>query len=102
MEITTVYQKERHEFGRPVNTFANSDVTILDEFLPDSEMRASHIERNPTILDVQAIPELSETYVNTERFSYVSQGMLHLEGGWPKDVDPTEKDKDAGDDVVKE
>jgi dynein intermediate chain 2 len=93
MEITTVYQKERHEFGRPVNTFAHSDVFILDEFLPDSETRASHIERNPTILDVQAIPELSETYVNTERFSYVSQGMLHLEGGWPKDVDSTEKDQ---------
>ena len=35
MDITTVYQKERHEFGRPVNNFAESEVTILDEFLPD-------------------------------------------------------------------
>ena len=93
MEITTVYQKERHEFGRPVNTFAPSEVAILDEFLPESEVRSQHIERNPTILDVQAIPELSETYVNTERFEYVNVGMLHLEGGWPKDVDPTEKDQ---------
>ena len=93
MEITTVYQKERHEFGRPVNTFAPSEVAILDEFLPESEVRSQHIERNPTILDVQAIPELSETYVNTERFEYVNVGMLHLEGGWPKDVDSTEKDQ---------
>ena len=93
MEITTVYQKERHEFGRPVNTFAPSDVFILDEFLPDSDMRSAHIERNPTILDVQAIPEMSETFVNTERFTYIPQGMLHLEGGWPKDVDATEKDQ---------
>ena len=31
MEITTVYQKERHEFGRATNTFAMSDVVILDD-----------------------------------------------------------------------
>ena len=64
MEITTVYQKERHEFGRDTHTFAPSDVYILDEFLPDSDTRAQHIERNPTILDIQAIPEMSETYVS--------------------------------------
>ena len=38
MDITTVYQKERHEFGRPVNNFAESEVTILDEFLPDQDV----------------------------------------------------------------
>ena len=93
MEITTVYQKERHEFGRPVNTFAPSPSAILEEFTPEPEMFAAHIQRNPTILDIQAIPEMSETYVNTERFTYISQGMLHLEGGWPKDVDATEKEQ---------
>ena len=64
MEITTVYQKERHEFGRDTHTFAPSDVFILDEFLPDSDTRQQHIERNPTILDIQAIPDMSETYVS--------------------------------------
>lgn len=93
MEITTVYQKERHEFGRDTHTFAPSDVFILDEFLPDSDLRSQHIERSPTILDIQAIPEMSETYVNTNTFVYVGQGMCHMEGGWPKDVDPTEKDQ---------
>lgn len=93
MEITTVYQKERHEFGRDTHTFAPSDVFILDEFLPDSDLRSQYIERNPTILDIQAIPEMSETYVNTNTFVYVGQGMCHMEGGWPKDVDPTEKDQ---------
>jgi hypothetical protein len=63
MEITTVYQKERHEFGRPVNTYAMSEVSILEEFGPDPPMRDQHIERNPTILDIQAIPEMSEFYV---------------------------------------
>ena len=122
-DITTVYQKERHEFGRPVNTFAPTDAAVLDEFLPE-KAEFAHIERNPTILDVQAIPQMSETYVrgspstaprqspphlsiltrmffsrlrplqvNTETVMYKPQGMLHLEGGWPKEVDPTEKEQ---------
>ena len=64
MEITTVYQKEWQDFGRPVNTFAMSDVTVLDEFLPDPPLKDQHIERNPTILDIQAIPEMSESHVS--------------------------------------
>lgn len=31
--------------------------------------------------------------VNTERFKYTSVGMFHQEGGWPKDVDSTEKEQ---------
>jgi len=93
MEITTVYQKERQEFGRATYHFASTDVTLLDEFLPDPDLKQSHIERSPMILDLQAIPDMSEVYVNTETVTYKAQGMLHLEGGWPKDVDPTEKDQ---------
>ena len=81
-----VYQKERHEFGRPVNTFGFSEVSILEEFVPEPEIRGNHLERNPTILDVQAIPELSENYVNTDTVMHKSQGMNHHEGGWPKEV----------------
>merc|ERR1719247_3707056 len=38
---------------------------------------------------------LSETYVNTETVTYKPTGMLHLEGGWPKDIDATEKEHTA-------
>lgn len=93
MEITTVYQKVRNEFGRPVNTFMPSESQLLDEFLPEKELLGSYIERNPSVLDVQAMPEMSEHEVNTERFSYLSIGMFHQEGGWPKDVDATEKEQ---------
>jgi len=93
MEITTVYQKTRSEFGRPVNGFALTEPQLLDEFPPEKELTGTYIERNPSILDVQAIPEMSEHEVNTERFSYLSIGNFHQEGGWPKDVDATEKDQ---------
>ena len=91
--LDAVYQKERHEFGRPVNTFGFSEVSILEEFVPEPELRSNHLERNPTILDVQAIPELSENYVNTDTVFNKSQGMVHHEGGWPKEVDYTEKEQ---------
>lgn len=63
MEITTVYQKERNEFGRPVHAFQSTECSLLDEFAPDPEMKSAHIERNPSVLDIQAIPEMSETTV---------------------------------------
>ncbi len=28
--------------------------------------------------------------VNTERFETETKGINHVEGGWPKDVDPSE------------
>ena len=93
MEITTVYQKERHEFGRHCGAFGETSVTIIDEFPPEKELMQEHIERSPTILDIQATADMSEIYINTETVTYKAQGMLHLEGGWPKDVDYTEKDQ---------
>lgn len=93
MEITTVYQKERHEFGQPVNAFEPSPISLFEEFDQDKDLLTQHIERNPSELNMQARPEYSENYVNTFTPAYISLGMLHLEGGWPKDVDVTENDQ---------
>lgn len=60
MEITTVYQKVRSDFGRPVNGFVSTDAALIDEFPPERELYSTYIERNPSLLDVQAIPEMSE------------------------------------------
>ena len=63
MEITTVYQKERKEFGRNTNHFTTTDVVVIDEFPPEQEIKDMHIERNPTILDIQAIPDMTSCEV---------------------------------------
>lgn len=48
----------------------------------------------PPLLHVRLVACLSvDAQVNTERFSYLNIGNFHQEGGWPKDVDPTEKDQ---------
>ena len=94
MEITTLYQKARREFGRAVNIFSITEPTSLGEWPSDPKIsEASYVERDPTILELQAIPEMSEHEVNTERFVHVNHGMLHTEGGWPKDIDCAEKEQ---------
>lgn len=63
MEITTVYQKERRDFGRPTTHFAPSESTDLGGFDCDIGMRDKFIERNPSVMEIQAIPSQSEHQV---------------------------------------
>ena len=93
MEITSLYQKTRREFGRAVNTFSTTEPESLGSWPSDAKIKANYVERDPAILELQAIPEMSEHEVNTERFAYVTHGMLHTEGGWPKDIDCAEKEQ---------
>ena len=79
MEITTVYQKERADFGRATHSFADTEVVILDEFLPEEGKRSEYIERNPTVLDIQAIADLSAVEVSGRPAtdgSYTSRSSL--------------------------
>lgn len=89
MEIVHEFAKERREFGTPCLHFSDSSLETQD-VPPDEEVRAAFLERNPCSIDVECIPDLSEHEVNTDVVAYRSIGMLHQEGGWPKDVDITE------------
>eukprot|EP00898_Chlorokybus_atmophyticus_P005110 jgi/Chlat1/55/ChrspC238811S00930 len=63
---------------------------VIADIRPDESMLADYVTRSPCTTVVQIGPEMSEHEVNTERQAYVSQGLLHTEGGWPKDVDASE------------
>mmetsp|Transcript_30238 Transcript_30238/g.59057 ORF Transcript_30238/g.59057 Transcript_30238/m.59057 type:complete len:567 (+) Transcript_30238:151-1851(+) len=89
MEIVFVYPRLRKDFGRAPK-FNDMPADVFSETLPNPEMLGEYVERNPTDVAIQCIPEYSEHEVNTERFELQSQGVIHLEGGWPKDVDPSE------------
>ena len=52
-----------------------------------------HIHTHPTHKTQKpkkAAPEMSENEANTTAVRYVSRGAVHLEGGWPRDVDAAE------------
>jgi hypothetical protein len=48
------------------------------------------VKKNPTDVGIQCIAERYKHEINTERLELLSQGVLHTEGGWPKDVDCSE------------
>eukprot|EP00002_Diphylleia_rotans_P016056 TRINITY_DN311_c0_g1_i3.p1 TRINITY_DN311_c0_g1~~TRINITY_DN311_c0_g1_i3.p1 ORF type:complete len:496 (+),score=87.81 TRINITY_DN311_c0_g1_i3:405-1892(+) len=89
MEITYVYTKKRAKFGRHV-VFRDKPAELLFDITPSKEVADEFIERDPNFVEVQAVPDMSEHEIVTEKFATQSQGVLHLEGGWPKDIDPSE------------
>ena len=104
MEITSTYTKERNQYGRPVGHFTITEAENLDELsgemktlsgemLTAEQLRDLYVERNPAQLDLQAIPDRSEHAVGTVATDYKQSGMCHTEGGWPRDIDPTEKEQ---------
>ncbi|XP_046888484.1 dynein axonemal intermediate chain 2 [Hypomesus transpacificus] len=92
MEIVYVYTKKRNEFGRQCN-FSDRPAELHVDILPDPSLAASFIERDPCDVPIQCTQEMSEHEVNTERFESVSRGINHVEGGWPKDVNPQEMEQ---------
>jgi len=89
MEIQYVYQKKRAEFGRHAQ-FSDRPAEIHVDIPPDLEMRQAFIPRNPCHAAVQAVQQMSEHTANTEVQEMSSTGVNHVEGGWPKEINPAE------------
>ncbi|XP_068717827.1 dynein intermediate chain 3, ciliary-like [Montipora capricornis] len=89
MEIVYVYTKKRSEFGRQCN-FSDRQAELHVDIAPDEKLLQDYIEKNPCDTGIQCVQEMSEHEVNTERFETESRGINHIEGGWPKDVNPAE------------
>nr|XP_023418649.1 dynein intermediate chain 2, axonemal isoform X3 [Cavia porcellus] len=89
MEIVYVYLKKRSEFGKQCN-FSDRPADLNIDILPNPELAAQFVERNPVDTGTQCSVSMSEHEANTERFEMESRGVNHVEGGWPKDVNPLE------------
>uniref|UniRef100_A0A8C8H5L5 Uncharacterized protein n=1 Tax=Oncorhynchus tshawytscha TaxID=74940 RepID=A0A8C8H5L5_ONCTS len=92
MEIVHVYTKKRNEFGRQCN-FSDRPAELHVDILPDPSLASNFIERDPCDIPIQCTQEMSEHEVNTERFESDTRGINHVEGGWPKDVNPQEMEQ---------
>ncbi|KAG7491374.1 hypothetical protein MATL_G00003000 [Megalops atlanticus] len=92
MEIVYVYTKKRSEFGRQCN-FSDRPAELHVDILPDPSLAANFIVRDPCDVPLQCSQEMSEHEVNTERYESESRGINHVEGGWPKDVNPQEMEQ---------
>eukprot|EP00455_Lapot_gusevi_P050973 TRINITY_DN7502_c0_g1_i3.p1 TRINITY_DN7502_c0_g1~~TRINITY_DN7502_c0_g1_i3.p1 ORF type:complete len:605 (-),score=131.23 TRINITY_DN7502_c0_g1_i3:30-1796(-) len=79
------YVRLRKHFGQHQN-FSDSPVQLLNRIAPEEKVASEWVKRVATTTDFDCIPEVSESSVNTSRNPQSSSGMMHLEGGWPKDV----------------
>jgi dynein intermediate chain 2 len=89
MEVVYVYQRKRREFGKQP-LFSDKLAELSCSISPDPTYMKNYVERNPCHLEVQATAEKSEHEVNTETASFTNRGILHSQGGWPKDVDASD------------
>ncbi|XP_074463243.1 dynein axonemal intermediate chain 2 isoform X1 [Larus michahellis] len=89
MEIIYVYTRKRSEFGRPCS-FSDRPAVVNVDIPPDPSMASNFVLRNPVDSYVQHTSDMSEHEVNTERVEVESRGVNHVEGGWPKDINPQE------------
>uniref|UniRef100_A0A3P8TLU7 Dynein, axonemal, intermediate chain 2b n=1 Tax=Amphiprion percula TaxID=161767 RepID=A0A3P8TLU7_AMPPE len=92
MEIVHVYTKDREEFGRQC-LLSDRPAELLLDVLPDQNLASNFIQRSHRDQAVQAGRQVSEHQVNTERFESDSCGINHVEGGWPKDINPLDMEQ---------
>ncbi|KAJ2998119.1 Dynein intermediate chain 2, axonemal [Globomyces sp. JEL0801] len=89
MEIVYVYQKKRREFGKQA-MLSDRPADIGLSIPPDPSYLKNYTERNPSHTEAQCCPDKSEHEVNTDSYVLTNRGILHTQGGWPKDVDATD------------
>ena len=83
-DLQYIYQKERKEFGKQC---LFSDKKFLMVSLPSNHDEFNdYILRNPVSEGTQLSRQFALSEVNTMSTTTESKGILHTEGGWPKDV----------------
>ncbi|KAL0211485.1 hypothetical protein P9112_009783 [Eukaryota sp. TZLM1-RC] len=88
------YSKKRKEFGRPCN-FSSFFSNVLS--IPPNPEEESEWRRPPLMeKSISCIPSVSEHEVNTIRYETESTGVNHTEGGWPRNIDPTQAEHTTG------
>jgi len=88
-EYEYIYMKKRKDFGRYCN-FEDVEPKLLGQVSHDPKSSDLYIEQTILSIVLDNIPEMSEASVNTARVQTKSRAMIHAEGGWPKDIDPSE------------
>ncbi|XP_051490777.1 dynein axonemal intermediate chain 2 [Apus apus] len=94
MELAYEYTRKRKDFGRPCN-FSDWPARVTVDIPPDPSLASNFILRNPVDSSVQHVCEMALHEVNTERVEVASRGVNHVEGGWPKDINPQEPEQTA-------
>jgi len=88
-EYEHIYVKTRKDFGRYCN-FDDVDPKILGVVESAPQCGDKYVEQTILSCVLDNIPQVSESSVNTQRVQTKNRTMIHTEGGWPREVEPTE------------
>lgn len=78
------YSKERREFGRPA-VFGDKSQSMVA--IPSNrDLFKDYILRNPVDRTTETPRQMALSTCNTVSVESESKGVLHNEGGWPKDI----------------
>lgn len=83
-QLSYNYAKERREFGRRCN-FSDKSQAIVS-IQPNRDLFKDFILRNPVDRATETPRQMAASVCNTESTESDSKGLLHAEGGWPKDI----------------
>ncbi|NWV43220.1 DNAI2 protein, partial [Grantiella picta] len=86
MDIKLEYTRKRSEFGRPCS-FSDWGPEVTVDIPPDPSLADDFIPQDPVDIGVQQAPVMALHEMNTDRAETSIQGVNHVEGGWPKEVD---------------
>ena len=92
IEIKLEISKKAGLLGKPVQ-FTDVQGRIDVEIPSNDKLWMDYIDQNPVHRSIQVQADYSAHEINTYRAEYISQGMNHFEGGWPKDINPAENDQ---------
>uniref|UniRef100_A0A674PMN7 Dynein, axonemal, intermediate chain 2b n=2 Tax=Takifugu rubripes TaxID=31033 RepID=A0A674PMN7_TAKRU len=92
MEIFHVYQKRRGDFGRQC-LFSDRQAELLVDILPEPSLGLHFMEKTPRDRALQVGWDTSGHHLNTACFQSVSCGINHIEGGWPRDINPQDMEQ---------
>uniref|UniRef100_A0A0C9RU86 Dnai2 protein n=1 Tax=Fopius arisanus TaxID=64838 RepID=A0A0C9RU86_9HYME len=92
MEVEYVYVKSRSQFGKQC-IFDDSGVTIEENIVSNPEMMGRYKRKDPLNTATQNTRQFAIHEVQTVSTPIKNSGMVHTEGGWPKEVNM--KDEEA-------
>jgi len=84
-----IYTKLRKDFGKYCG-FDDTDPKMLGVVETNVEKYELYVTKNPANYQFTNVPDMAEHSVNTKRIPINNRGQLHVEGGWPKEIEYSE------------
>lgn len=82
--MSYTFSRERRDYGRQCNFSDKSQMLV--SIPPNRDLFKDYLLRNPVSRTTETPRQMALSVCNTESVEFDSKGVMHSEGGWPKDI----------------